>query len=94
MHDFRERPIPIIGLADISRDKQLACPVDRLEQYMNMVGHHAIGQQMLFSAMMVIQIIPDHARHIGSGQPINLARLVEVAIIVSERLLVDYEPVF
>jgi hypothetical protein len=43
------------------------------------------GQHMAWSAVVVVKVSPDHGGYCGSGQPINLAMLIQVPVVVSEQ---------
>ena len=66
----------------------------RNEQYMNMVVHHAIRQQMVFMAVMMIQIGPHHRRQARIGKPVDRSSAVEAGIIGREQLFVNVLAMF
>src|SRR5262249_53508689 len=69
--------------------KLLVATIDRLHQYMHMVRHHTIRQELILPAIVVIEIFPNHIRHRRPCQPIDSAGYIEISIVGGKELFVD-----
>ena len=91
VHDARERPELVCGFANFEflGDHRFMGSTEGHHQEMDVIGHHAIGQQAVLVAMQMIDAGTHESGQTRLPKVIDLLVTIEVVVVDGKQLFVD-----